>query len=67
MPPQLPVYQFQVAPVPKLPPVAVNVVAPLGQVGFTDAVAPVGAVEFVFTVTATLAHVVVLQVPSALT
>ena len=67
MPPQLAVYQFQLAPVPKLPPVAVSVVAP-PQVGFTDAVAPVGAVDKVFvTFTVTLAQVVVLQVPSALT
>ena len=50
VPPQLPVYQFHNAPVPRLPPVAERVVAP-PQVGFTDAVAPVGAVELVFTVT----------------
>jgi hypothetical protein len=52
--------------VPKLPPIAERVVAP-PQVGFTDAVAPVGAVELVFTFTVTLAQAVVLQVPSART
>ena len=48
VPPQLPVYQVHDAPVPRLPPVAERVVAP-PQVGFTEAVAPVGAVELVLT------------------
>ena len=51
VPPQLPEYQFHDAPVPSEPPVAERVVAPLGHVGFTEAVAPVGAVELLFTVT----------------
>ena len=66
VPPQLPVYHCHEAPVPKLPPVTERVVAP-PQVGFTDAVAPIGAVELVFTVTVTLAQAVLLQVPSART
>ena len=65
VPPQLTVYHSQVAPTPKLPPVADKFVAP-PQVGFTEAVAPVGAVELVLTVTVTLAQAVVLQ-PSART
>ena len=49
VPEQLPEYQFHDAPVPSEPPERLNVVAP-PQVGFTDADAPVGAVELVFIV-----------------
>ena len=50
------------APVPFDPPVTVNVVLPPGQM-LVVPVAPVGAVDNVFTVTVTVAQVVVLQVP----
>ena len=53
VPEQLPEYQFHDAPVPSEPPERLNVVAP-PQVGFTDADAPVGAVELVFIVTVAL-------------
>ncbi len=66
-PPQLPEYQFHVAPVPKDPPVREIVVAPLGQVGLTVADALAAAAEFEFTVTVTLTQDVLLHKPSALT
>ena len=67
VPPQLPVYHFHDAPVPNDPPVTVNVTSPPEHTGFGLTVAPVGAVDSLFTVTVTLAHVVVLQSPSART
>ncbi len=61
-PPQEPVNHCAVAPVPALPPDTVNVVLlPLQMV--VTPVAPVGATDNVFTVTVTLAQVVVLHVP----
>ena len=68
MPPHEPVYHCQVEPVPKEPPVSVNVIAVPGQTvkeGFP--VTEVGAVEFEFAVTVAVKHPVVLQLPSALT
>ena len=50
------------APVPFDPPVTVNVVLPPLQIVVVP-VAPVGAVDKVFTVTETVAQVVVLQIP----
>ena len=67
VPPQDPEYQFQVAPVPKVPPVTERVVAWLGQVGLTLADTLAAATELVLTVTVTLTQAVVLQVPSART
>ncbi len=67
VPPQLPEYQVQVAPDPSEPPVMLKVVDAPSQMGSTVADALVAAVEFVFTITVTLAQVVVLQVPSART
>ena len=66
VPPQLPVYHFQLAPVPSVPPVTLRVVEPPAQiVGLTaDAV---GVVELDCPVTSTEVQVVVLQVPCALT
>ena len=62
VPPHEPVNHCAVAPVPALPPDTVNVVLlPLQMV--VTPVAPVGATDKVFTVTVTLAQVVVLQVP----
>ncbi len=66
VPPQLPEYHVHTAPVPNEPPVTDNVVAP-PQIGFGLAEALVGSVDAVLTVTVTLTHVVVLQVPTALT
>ena len=51
---------------PKLPPLTLNVVEPPAQIVVVPVI-EVGATLNVFTVTATLAQVVLLQVPSALT
>jgi hypothetical protein len=67
VPPQLPVDHTQTAPVPKEPPTRLSVVDVPLQTGLADALIEVGAVDRVFTVTVTLAHAVVLQVPSART
>jgi hypothetical protein len=68
VPPQLPVYHCQVAPVPRVPPVMESVVAPPAQVGFTLADALVAATETVFeTVTGAETQPVLPQVPSART
>jgi len=62
VPPHEPVNHCVVAPVPMLPPVTVSVVLlPLQMV--VVPLAPVGATDKVFTVTVTLAQVVVLHVP----
>ena len=62
VPPHEPVNHSAVAPVPALPPETVSVVlAPLQIV--VVPVAPVGAVDKVFTVTVTVPQVVVLHVP----
>ena len=66
MPLQLPEYQLYDAPVPSVPPISVNVVAP-PQVGLRLAVADVGATDGALTVTVTGTQAVVLQVPWALT
>ena len=67
VPPQLPEYQVQTAPEPKDPPDTDRVVAFPEQTGLTLADALVGAVEKVFNVTVTVAQLVVLHVPTALT
>ena len=67
VPPQEPEYQFQVPPVPKVPPAMLSVVGCPSQLGFTLAEALVTATEKLFTVTVTLSHAVVLHTPSALT
>jgi hypothetical protein len=59
------VYQFQFAPVPKLPPVIPSVILLPEQIGLVP-VAVIAGVEGVFTVTFVLAQVVVKQIPSAL-
>lgn len=66
VPPQLPLYHFHVAPVPKLPPVKESVVELPLQIVPKVALIKVAAVEVVFTVTVEDTHIVVLQVPSAL-
>ena len=68
IPPQLPEYQFQLAPVPSTPPNTDRVVDWLGHVGSMLTEALVAAVELVFvTFTVTETHPVVLQTPSART
>ena len=68
VPPQLPEYQFQFAPVPKDPPDTDKEVDWLGHVGLMLAEALAAAVELVFvTFTVTETHAVVLQAPSART
>ena len=66
VPPHDPVNHSAVAPVPALPPETVSVVLPPLQIVVVP-VAPVGAVDNVFTVTVTVPQVVVLQVPLYLT
>ena len=67
VPPQELLYQFHAAPVPKLPPVILNVlVAPVHKVDGV-AIAEVAVVDTVLTETITDKHVVVLQDPEALT
>ena len=65
VPPQEPVYQTQLALVPKLPLVTVNVEMDPEQIFVGFDVAVVGATDGVLRVTVTLAHVVVLQSPTA--
>ena len=62
MPPHDPVNHSVLAPVPFDPPSTVKVVLLPLQIVVVPVV-PVGAVDSVFTVTVTVAHVVVLQLP----
>ena len=62
-----PAYHFHEAPVPNDPPTTLIFVLPPKQIGDVVALALVGAVDNVFTVTTTDAQVVLLQSPSALT
>ena len=62
VPPHEPVNHSVTAPVPFDPPFTVNVVLPPAQM-LVVPVAPVGAVENVFTVTVTVAQSVVLHAP----
>ena len=66
VPPQAPLYQFQIPAVPKEPPVIPRVVEALSQIVDKLAVAVMAGVDSVFTITVILKHVVVLHVPSAL-
>ena len=67
VPPQLPVYQYQEAPVPSDPPDTERSTLLPEQIEVDVADMEAGAVDRVFTVMVTDAQVVVLQVPSALT
>jgi hypothetical protein len=64
---QLPLYHFQVAPVPKLPPVLVRVVLWPLQIVVALALAEVTGVDVSLTVKVKLLQAVVLHVPSART
>ena len=65
VPPQLPSYKFQLAPMPKAPPFTVSVALVLEH--NTDGVAKsdVGAVDVSFTIIVAGVHVVVLHRPDA--
>ncbi len=65
VPPQLPLYHFQLAPVPKLPPTTVRVDESVRHIVPLEALTDVGAVEGVLTVMFIDLQIVVLQVPSA--
>ena len=67
MPPQLALYHCQSAPLPKAPPTTFNVTGIPAHIVSREVVALVGAVEDVPTLIVSVVHVVVLQVPSALT
>lgn len=67
VPPQLPEYHCQVAPVPSTPPVMLMVVELPAHTGLGAADALPAAVDTVLTVTVTDTQAVVLQVPSART
>ena len=67
VPPHEPEYQFQLAPVPRDPPVTTRVVAVPWQTESCVAPALVAAVEGVFITTVTASQVVVLHCPSART
>ena len=60
-------YQFHVAPVPRLPPVKESIVELPGQITEGVAVEEVGMFELILTVTIALTHVVVLHELIALT
>ena len=66
-PPQYPLYQYQSADAPRLPPVIPRVVDEPIHIGFTVAVTATAGEDNELTVMIMLAHVVVLHVPSALT
>ena len=67
LPPHEPVYHFQSAPVPKVPPETDNVDDATLQIVEGLAEAEFAITEFVLRVTVTVAHVVVLQSPTAAT
>lgn len=65
--PHEPLYQFQVAPLPKVPPAVVNVTEEPWQIVDGFIVSDVGFVELTSRVTVVLTHVVILHKLSALT
>jgi hypothetical protein len=66
VPPQLPLYHFQLAPVPRVPPLTLSVVDVPKQI-MLEPVMDVAGIELSLTVTVTDRQMVVLQIPSALT
>ena len=67
VPVQLPLYHFQLAPVPSVPPVTLSVLLWPSQIVALLALADVAGTDVSRTVMVTLLHAVLLQVPSALT
>ena len=67
VPPQLPLYHCQLAPVPNAPPTTESVVLLPEQIVVAVAEAEVGSVELVLTVMVTETQAVLLQVPSTRT
>jgi hypothetical protein len=65
--PQLPVYHLHLAKVPSEPPLTVRVTEEVPQVESADEAIEIAATLGVFTLMVLVAHVVVLQVPSART
>jgi hypothetical protein len=65
-PPQLPEYQFQIAPAPNVPPEIFNVAALPGHNDEGIVIADVAEVDVVFTTIVLLKHIVELHNPSAL-
>jgi len=65
VPPQLPLYHFQLAPAPRLPPLTLNVVFLPRQIVVVPVI-DVAGTEVSWTVTVTLLQIVLLHVPSAL-
>ena len=65
-PPHEPEYHFQIAPIPKVPPVELNVVVDPGQMADGEEEAARGEVDTVFTIMVLLTQFVELHVPSAL-
>lgn len=66
-PPQLPLYQRQLAAVPRLPPFTLSVAEPPAHSVVVVVLMDVAAADMVFMLMVTLEHAVVLQVPSART
>ena len=66
-PPQELLYHFQLALLPRLPPLTLRLTLPPLQTESREAEMDVGAVEKVLTLMVLLTQAVVLQVPSALT
>ena len=67
VPPQLPLYHFQLPPVPNVPPFTLNTDGRPPHMVVTDAVTALTGVDVSLTVTLMLLHTVLLQVPSAFT
>ena len=65
VPPQLPLYHFQLAPAPRLPPLTLSVVFLPRQIVVVPVI-DVAGTEVSWTVTVTLLQIVLLHVPSAL-
>ncbi len=67
VPPHDPVYHFQLAPAPSVPPLTVRLTVVPGQTTEDEAVILVPGLEVSLTLIVTFAQPVVLHVPSALT
>ncbi len=67
VPPQLPLYHCQFAPLPRAPPLTLNVAVPPEHKVAVVVLADAGAVELLLTLIACEAQAVLLQEPSART
>ena len=66
VPPQEPLYQYQSAPVPRLPPEKLNMLDTPLHITPGEAKTEPGAADNILTVIVSFEHMVVLHVPSAL-